>query len=123
MVQESLILAISAADGKALSSEEVSQILAENISSFDNQLTEDVLRIFPSPEAIAALSDDEINTIINDTDLGGKNLTAIMRCMRGSTVLVTLTDATKSNLWVASLGDCQAGMKFPLPCLTALTLY
>jgi len=54
------------------------------------------------------LSDAEIRAIINDIDSGGKNLAKVLLCMRGSTCLISLVDPLRSNLWVASLGDCQA---------------
>ncbi|KAJ7497162.1 protein serine threonine phosphatase 2C [Mycena latifolia] len=50
------------------------------------------------------LSDDEIASIVNDA---GPNSTKILRCMRGSTVLVALISPAL-DIWVASLGDCQA---------------
>ena len=39
-----------------------------------------------------------------------QDLTAVTRCLQGSTVIVTLTDPSKHNLWTANLGDSQTGM-------------
>ncbi|TFK75287.1 protein serine threonine phosphatase 2C [Pluteus cervinus] len=90
------------------STEEISAILTDSVVSIDEQLTRDILKLFPSPDAILALSATEIFTTINDHLKGGQNAAVVTRCMRGTTVLFTLLDPSKSNLWVASLGDCQA---------------
>jgi pyruvate dehydrogenase phosphatase len=52
------------------------------------------------------IPDEEVKNIINDD---GHNVATVLRCMRGSTALVAITDPSKSNLWVASLGDSAAG--------------
>ncbi|KAG6853369.1 hypothetical protein C0991_004928 [Blastosporella zonata] len=95
---------------KTLSVDDVSQLLVDAISSVDDKITKDVLELFPDVTSFTDLSDDAIRAIINDKDLGGKNATVIARCMRGTTVLVSLLDPGRSNLWVASLGDCQAAL-------------
>jgi pyruvate dehydrogenase phosphatase len=93
-----------------ITSTTVSDVLRDTISSFDNSLTQDLFDIFPGgTEAISKLTDEEISTIINDQDHGGRNYTKVSRCMQGSTVLVSLLDPSRENTWVASLGDCQAG--------------
>ncbi|KAF9458441.1 protein serine threonine phosphatase 2C [Collybia nuda] len=86
----------------------VSTLLVEAIALLDNTMTQDLLRLFPTPAVISALSDVEIDSIINDGKSGGVNSAIITRCMRGSTVLVSLLDPGEENLWVASLGDCQS---------------
>lgn len=107
MIETALTMLLSG--GNKPSSESVSHLLVNAILSFDDQLTEDVLGLFPDPTTILQLSDAQIREIINDDDSGGANAKIIARCMRGSTVLVSLVDPTRSNIWVASLGDCQAG--------------
>jgi pyruvate dehydrogenase phosphatase len=93
-----------------LSSSAVSELLARAIADFDRSILDDLLAVFPgSPDAIDTLPDSEINNLINDIDLGGANHTKVLRCMQGSTVLVSLVDPQGLNLWVCSLGDCQAG--------------
>ena len=47
--------------------------------------------------------------IVNDKESGGKVYNATIRCMRGSTAIIALVDPGGSNIWVANLGDCQAG--------------
>ncbi|RDB25034.1 Protein phosphatase 2C C10F6.17c [Hypsizygus marmoreus] len=106
MIKASLITLLSDQDEPNPSS--ISDILADAISAFDNNLTRDVLQLFPDQRIISELSDDAIRILINDHDSGGKNAAIVARCMRGSTVLTSLVDPARSNLWVASLGDSQA---------------
>jgi pyruvate dehydrogenase phosphatase len=109
LVKSSLISALDISQGN-LPSTTVSNILVTEISAFDESLTQDLLDLFPGgTETLSKLSDAEIRAIINDMDSGGKNLAKVLRCMRGSTCLISLIDPVQSHLWVASLGDCQAG--------------
>lgn len=57
---------------------------------------------------IEEMSVEEIQTIINDSESGGKNYALMRKVMSGSTALIGLMDPAKENLWVANLGDCQA---------------
>ncbi|GLB37218.1 putative protein serine threonine phosphatase 2C [Lyophyllum shimeji] len=105
----------AALEGLVLENEEssveaVSRILSDAISSLDDNLTNDLLDLFPDVDAVSKLSDDEIRRTINDQESGGKKSSIVMRCMRGTTVLASLVDPTRSNIWVASLGDCQAAL-------------
>jgi len=105
-------LALSSALEKSttsLSPVAISDILAHSIYSLDNTLTEDLLRIFPDPATIAQFSADEIRAMVKDSESGEANSELIARCIRGSTILVSLIDPPGSNLWVASLGDSEAG--------------
>lgn len=104
-----LIKAIEDAHDGIIDSYVISNVLEEAIALLDDTMTQDLLRLFPTPEIISTLSDAEIDSIINDADSGGANSTIVTRCMRGSTVLVSLLDPGAANLWVASLGDCQSG--------------
>lgn len=100
----------SAGDGE-LNHDAVSKVLVDSISELDNNITRDILELFPGgPEALEKLSDEQIDTIVNDFDSGGVNNAKLLRGMRGSTVLIALIDPSGRNLYVASLGDCQAGM-------------
>ncbi|KAK0241941.1 protein serine threonine phosphatase 2C [Armillaria nabsnona] len=90
------------------SSASISDVMVNAISSLDNAITHDLLEIFPDPQALDSLSDAAIKDIINDSNRGGQNINKVLHCMRGTTVLVSLVDPTKTHLWVASLGDCQA---------------
>ena len=111
-----------------LSAATVSSILIRAISEVDDAITRDIVGLFPDgPEdmpvggfvdyrvlapqirSIEKLSDDQIDAIVNDFQSGLVNNTKILRGLRGSTALVSLVDPSGKNLWVASLGDCQAG--------------
>jgi pyruvate dehydrogenase phosphatase len=107
-VQNALVARLAAGP---LEPPEVSLILRNAIAEVDDQISSEFLHLFPSgPDAIANLSDDEIAAIIND---GGTSSAKVLRCMRGSTVLVALI-SPGLDVWVASLGDCQAGIVFVL---------
>ncbi|KAJ7647462.1 protein serine threonine phosphatase 2C [Roridomyces roridus] len=84
-------------------------ILCAAIEQIDARIGQDLLELFP--DGPAALSDDEIDTLINDD---GPNSAKVLRCMRGSTVLAALI-GPDHDLWVASLGDCQAVLGFKAP--------
>ncbi|KAH7905624.1 protein serine threonine phosphatase 2C [Hygrophoropsis aurantiaca] len=115
IIKERLSAAISTADCE-LPSNTVSNILSHSISSVDISLTQDLSDLFPGgPEAIGRLSDEAIRNVINDRATGGSNNAKVLRCMRGSTVLVSLIDPMAQNLWVASLGDCQAVLGIQSP--------
>lgn len=102
-------LSEAAADG-SLPPISVSEILVKAIAEVDDTITRDILNLFPGgPESIQELSDEQIDGIVNDFDSGGVNNAKILRGLRGSTVLASLIDPKRENVWVASLGDCQAG--------------
>ncbi|KAJ7132892.1 protein serine threonine phosphatase 2C [Mycena crocata] len=108
-VHDALAAALAAGP---LAPPDVSQLLRKAIAELDARIGQDLLDLFPGGvDGFANLSDDEIAAIIND---GGSNSAKVLRCMRGSTVLVALTSPAL-DLWVASLGDCQAvlGVKSP----------
>lgn len=113
-IQNFLSNAIRSAGENGLSHDEVSKVLVNSISEIDNAITRDILEMFPGGvEALEKLSDEQIDAIVNDFESGGVNNAKLLRGMRGSTVLVSLTDPSGNNLYVASLGDCQAGMSTP----------
>jgi pyruvate dehydrogenase phosphatase len=109
IINSALTSALEKSNANTLSPGAISDILAHSIQSLDNTLTRDLLQLFPDPYFIEQLSDDEISATINDIESGGANSEIVARCMRGSTILVSLIDPLGSNLWVASLGDSQAG--------------
>ena len=70
----------------------------------------DVLALFPGGiHALMSLSDEEIRDIINDPYGDFENSKKIQLCLHGTTALVALVDSARENLWIANLGDCQAG--------------
>lgn len=44
-------------------------------------------------------------------------------CMYGTTALVALVDPDHQNLWVANVGDCQAGLSSPFLILAHLLTF
>lgn len=107
-VRAALTKALTDAGATPLALSTVSSILQSSIQAVDDALTNVVKQLFPDEVAIAALTDEQIKSTINDPS--NSNNLAILRCMRGTTALVSLVDPKKENLWVASLGDCQAGV-------------
>ncbi|KAG0703222.1 protein serine threonine phosphatase 2C [Suillus ampliporus] len=113
-VIEELPLSIHAALAEALTNagttplapSTVSALLQSSIQAVDDAMTNAVKQLFPDEAALADLTDEQIKSIINGPT--NPNNLAILRCMRGTTALVSLVDPKKENLWVASLGDCQA---------------
>ncbi|EGO01319.1 hypothetical protein SERLA73DRAFT_87888 [Serpula lacrymans var. lacrymans S7.3] len=110
-LQRSLSAAFANIDKDSFSPQFVSKALAQAVVDFDNSIMNDFVGLFPGGlDGLAKLSDSEIEAIVNDSASGGKNNIKVLRCMRGSTLLVSLLDPSRENLWVASLGDCQAAL-------------
>lgn len=84
----------------------IGNALEQAISDFDKSIGNALLELFPDKLALMDIPDEDVKNIINDD---GHNVATVLRCMRGSTALVSITDPSKSNLWVASLGDSAAG--------------
>lgn len=106
--------ALTAATAKSsISHSSISDVLKETITAYDDSITKDLFDLFPGGiNEILNLSDQEIDKVVNDQEQGGSNRAKVARCMHGSTVLVSLIDPSKENIWVVSLGDCQAGASF-----------
>jgi pyruvate dehydrogenase phosphatase len=83
----------------------ISGALSQAIADFDKSIGDALLRIFPDKLALMDMHDDDVKSIINDD---GSTSAVVLRCMRGSTALISITDPSGSNLWVASLGDSAA---------------
>ncbi|KAF8146981.1 phosphatase 2C-like domain-containing protein [Mycena galopus ATCC 62051] len=96
-VYDALVAALALAEGPP----DVSELLRKVIADIDARIGQDLLDLFP--DGLDNISDDEVAALIND---GGANSTKVLRCMRGSTVLVALI-GPDLDIWVASLGDCQ----------------
>jgi pyruvate dehydrogenase phosphatase len=87
----------------------ISDTIQEGIRAFDDSLTAGLKGIFPeSPEEIERLSDAEIRGRLAD-DPDGSKRAQVIRCMRGTTVVLAITDSARENVWVANLGDSVAG--------------
>ncbi|KAJ7901688.1 protein serine threonine phosphatase 2C [Mycena olivaceomarginata] len=97
VIHDALVAALAAG------SLDVPELLRKAIADVDEQIGRDLLDLFPGgPEALANMTDDDVAALINDD---GVNSEKVLRCMRGSTVLVALIGP--DDVWVASLGDCQ----------------
>ena len=118
---ESLLRSSSSFRGHGGFSAAISGILSDCITRFDHSITTDFTRIFPGgPAALQGMSSAQIRhllfqdrmhatTTMSGGPPGSQDLTAVTRCLQGSTVIVTLTDPAKHNLWIANLGDSQTG--------------
>lgn len=92
------------------SAETVSSLLADTVTNFDKSLLDDLSSLLPGGlDGALKLSDSQLQEILYDPHRGGQNLTKVRRCLRGSTVLVSIVDPSGENLWVVNLGDCEAG--------------
>lgn len=85
----------------------VGDTLSKAISAFDDSIGQALFDLFPDKLALLDMPDEDVKSIINDD---GPNMATILHCMRGTTALISISDPKKSNLWVASLGDCAASM-------------
>lgn len=109
-IKASLMAALAQVNGTTLSNLAVSDLLVKSIPDIDCAILREFLDLFPSDEnALRALSDSDIDGIINDSDSCGANHIKVLRSMRGCTALVSLIDVNAENLFMASLGDCTAG--------------
>ncbi|KAG2141435.1 phosphatase 2C-like domain-containing protein [Suillus bovinus] len=86
--------------------EGVSDVLTRAVFDVDEAIKRDFLEVFPEEvEEIATMSDTTVKTRVNDQSSGGRNHQKALRCLRGSTILLTLVDPTRKHLWVLNLGD------------------
>ena len=110
LVKQSLESFLRTSRTPAYAPEKISGILADAITRFDNTLTGDFVNLFPGGlNGLLRMADGQIRQIVDDRSVGGRNWATAVRCLQGSTALLSLTDPTKSHLWIANLGDCQAG--------------
>jgi hypothetical protein len=97
-------------------SESISLALKTAISRFDDNIGKAVEDLFPQPALVDTLSsayfsDEDIQKIVNDEETGfGENAAKILRAMHGSTATVCILNPARTSVWVASLGDSQAGV-------------
>jgi len=105
-------------------SEEISSLLKQCIVSFDESILGDLASFFPRAHS-GGISDEDIKEIVNNVSMSGPtsgasgststNYAKILRSLQGATALIVLINPESDELWVANLGDCQAGeCGFPL---------
>ncbi|CCO32270.1 hypothetical protein BN14_06325 [Rhizoctonia solani AG-1 IB] len=95
--------------------QDISSRLADAFASFDNSIIQPVIDLFPDPDALASMSDDQLEAIINDHASGGENYKKIILAMRGTTAVISLVDPSRKNLWVAGVGDSRAVLGIQRP--------
>ena len=83
----------------------ISELLSQSMTSFDQTIAGDVLDLF-----LSNYFDKQIERNINDIHTSGVNYKKARLCIYGTTALVALIDPDHENLWLANLGDCQAGL-------------
>ena len=112
MIRQSLWLAITS-PSRHFSHEVVSSILSDAIINLDNSITSNFVSLFPRDlRRLGNMTDSQIKYVLRSGSSGEPNSIKAARCVQGSTVLISLTDPRKRNLWIANLGDCQAGFSF-----------
>ena len=111
IVQEFLEETVNKSGQASLSDPKVvSDLLKRAFISFDNDISNDVLELFPGGlSSLDGLSDEYIRSVINDYENGLQNYKKVQLNLYGTTALVALVDPQQENLWIANLGDCQAG--------------
>ena len=113
IVKEFLHKVITGPAAPAPGADFMRELLSDAITAFDNAIAGDVLELFPGGIAsLADRTDEEIQEVVNDFGDGrgaGANYQKARLCLYGTTALVALVDPAHENLWVANLGDCEAG--------------
>ena len=88
----------------------ISELLKRAFVSFDRAIANDVLDLIPGGlQGLETVSDDYIRAVVNDRDNGFRHYRKVQLNMYGTTALLALVNPSQSDLWVANLGDCQAG--------------
>ncbi|KAI0303292.1 phosphatase 2C-like domain-containing protein [Multifurca ochricompacta] len=119
IVKQSLQKVITGPASPAPGPELIRNILSNAITSFDDAIAGDVLKLFPGGlTSLENRTDEEIQAVVNDFDGpngggGGANYQKAKLCLYGTTALFALVDPAHENLWVANLGDCEAVLVTP----------
>jgi len=82
----------------------ISDLLSRCIVALDASIAGDVLSLFPGGlQGLSSLSDQCIQSVVNDQFEGGQNFNKARLSMSGMTALVTLVDPEHENVWVANV--------------------
>ncbi len=120
MIKQALDMHLRSSRGH-VSPSAVTGLLSDCIVKFDHSITTDFTRIFPGgPDGLQRMTGAQIRRLFHDRMSGSQNLAAAVRCLQGCTVLVAITDPAKQNLWIANLGDSQAGALASAHTVTSL---
>lgn len=107
MIRMSLQALLSSTTGTVPSSELVSEALNNAIRHLDDSIRSDLFDFLPC-DRLCQLSSDRLREHIQRHESEWETISA--RCTQGATVIFSLLDPSKRNLWVVNLGDSQAGM-------------
>ncbi|KAG6372354.1 phosphatase 2C-like domain-containing protein [Boletus reticuloceps] len=112
IIRMSLQGLLSGSAGKIPSSELVSEALTNAITHLDDSIRSDLFDFLPC-DSLRRLSPDQLREHIRRHESEWETISA--RCTQGTTVIYSLLDPSKRNLWVVNLGDSQAvlGRKSP----------
>lgn len=105
MIRMSLQALLSSTD-TIPSSELVSEALSNAIRHLDDSIRSDLFDFLPY-DMLCRLSADQLRNHIQRHESEWETISA--RCTQGATVIFSLLDPSKRHLWVANLGDSQAG--------------
>lgn len=83
--------------------ETISRLLSDALIKLDDALTSELLRLVP--EGVLETPSSPTAQAVQNLD---PTLALTSRCLGGATVIFSLLDPQKQNLWVTNLGDCQA---------------
>lgn len=109
MVKNSLETYLTSSSRGSFTPSHIAKILSDAVVQFDQSVTSNFLNLFPGgPSSLQRMSDEQIRRIVDDRASGGRNYTTAVKCLQGTTALITLTDPGKNHLWILNLGDCQA---------------
>ncbi|KAF8554716.1 protein serine/threonine phosphatase 2C [Imleria badia] len=105
MIRMSLQALLSSSTGAIPSSELVSEALTNAIRHLDDSIRSDLFDFLPC-DNLCGLSPDQLGEHIQRHESKWESISA--RCTQGATVLFSLLDPSKRNLWIVNLGDSQA---------------
>lgn len=106
MIKYPLQTALQGKSSSSLPPDLVCKILHDAIANLDNSIRSKFLDLFPrDPSQFNNLSDSTIRGIVHGGNPGARNLTTILRSVGGTTVLVSLTDPIKKNLWCVGMSS------------------
>ncbi|KIY50183.1 protein serine/threonine phosphatase 2C [Fistulina hepatica ATCC 64428] len=88
---------------------QISQMLRNCIASTDDILAEDLYqRLAPDAASLSYLTDSDIRRILQADPSA---FSAAARCLGGTTVVLSLTDPLRRNLWIANLGGMPSSFE------------
>ncbi|KAF8844758.1 protein serine/threonine phosphatase 2C [Paxillus ammoniavirescens] len=105
MIRMSLQALLSSSSDTVSSPELVSEALSNAIRHLDDSIRSDLFDFLPG-DRLASMSDAQLRDYLQRHESEWDTISA--RCTQGATVILSLIDPLKRNLWIANLGDSQA---------------